>query len=246
LIENDESEQDLTYIEFGSGTGRTIDYLRALPHITDRVVYFVGLDNSEQMVGRARQKRDGALAAGHDKTFYFLLDAADATRNFGNGRIHLTSDLNDQKQVSSHGLEPERYESTRRLICCLLNTVGIVRGDLRERMVASMFACAHADDTVVISVFSGEAFEKHAFPLYRDIQPLVGTDVVPGEFSNDTQTFSAGNYYSQWLWIDDVRSLIERSGGVVVDVRDIEDGNREHLGRFFVCERRVEEPKVAS
>jgi SAM-dependent methyltransferase len=237
LIERDRTESDIVFLEFGSGTGRTIDYLCALPNVSSRVSCFIGLDPSERMATRARTKRDRRPRPGHEKTFYFTVDGCMAARNFGNGRVHLTSELGDYEHVEKFPLDYDAYQESKRLICCLLNTAGIVRGDSREQMMANMFACAQDGDMVVISAFDGGAFEHQALGLYEEIQPVVGASVVPGAFSSDTRTFTTGNYYSQWCTESEMRDLIVRAGGIVIDVREIEGESGQESGRIFICER---------
>lgn len=236
IVERSE-EDPLVYLEFGSGTGRTIDYLRALSPVAARVRYFIGIDNSQRMVKRAMAKRDREREPGFDKTFYFQLDGRRASQNFGNGRLYITDDLNDAEQLRRSGVDAREYEAVHRILICLLNTIGVVRGDARRELIENMFACATETDTVVLSVFAADAFGTHALDLYRAIQPVVGTDVVPGEFSNETRTFMAGNYFSEWFTNEQIYALVETAGGHIRDVEDIRAASGAVLGRVYVCSR---------
>jgi SAM-dependent methyltransferase len=228
--------QDVTLLEFGSGTGRTlIDFAKR--GNLGKVKLFLGLDHSQGMLEVARRKRDKTARNARDRLFFFDLDGAHANRAFWNGQVRLHSSMNDEAQLKRAGFEAGGYERGDRFICCLLNTLGVLDATTREAMLRNMFTAAGDDDSVIISVFDREAFEVYARELYPHIHALVGKDEITDEsYDDQLAEFRAGYYYSHWFAKEEIESLVDQSGGKISHEWPIKSGDAT-IGLFVLAKR---------
>jgi len=228
--------QDVTLLEFGSGTGRTlIDF--ATRGDLDKVKLLLGLDHSQGMLEVARPKRDQIARGARDRLFFFDLDGAHANRAFWNGQVRLHPSMNDEAHAKRADFKSANYERGDRFICCLLNTLGVLDATTREAMLRNMFTAAGDDDSVIISVFDRDAFKVYARELYPHIRTLVGKDEINEESYDDRLAeFRAGYYYSHWFGQDEIESLVEQSGGRIVLQWPIKTGDAT-IGLFLLAKR---------
>lgn len=236
LIQN--APTDVTLVEFGSGTGRTIHYLRSHPEIPEKVVYFIGFDHSDGMIRESRTKRANSPGVSSGRTFFFTLDGATAFENFWGGHLLLTENLGDVDHLKANPFDAATYESSDKIFCCLLNTLGVLDQSTRAQFVANLFVAASDADTVVVSVFDREAFEEYAPKLYSAIEPLVGASKEDDyKFDDADAEFRAGNYFSHWFGEAELNELVEAGGGRVHSLHPIlmEDGTR--IGHIATCKK---------
>jgi hypothetical protein len=226
---------DVTFVEFGSGTGRTIHYLRSLPEVASKTLYFIGFDHSVGMIRESQTKRDNNPDDSASVTFFFTLDGATAFQNFWNGHLSLTEGLNDQVHLREHGFDPVRYQQSDKVFCCLLNTLGVLDQATRRQFTENLFLAATEADTVVISVFDRGAFDEHAEPLYVEINPLVGAPIDEYLLNSADAEFRAGSYFSHWFGEEELRKLIEDGGGEVSAIHPITMSDGSRIGHLAVC-----------
>jgi hypothetical protein len=220
-----EAGPGVSLLEFGSGTGRTFAELRSRPAAADNVRFWTGLENSDGMNHVARRKRDKALDGGESpgallNTFFFSLDGAGrrASRVLWNGHLELEPTMNDADQLRRSSSDIGRYSSGERVVCCLLNTLGVLDAETRANMLENMVTAATTTDSLVVSVFARDAFPKHARPLYRALQSLVGEqEITDDDFNDGVGEFKSGYYFSHWFHADEIDGAFTDAGAVVRD-----------------------------
>jgi hypothetical protein len=232
--------QNVALVEFGSGTGRTIEHLIDSPELAEKLSVIVGIDNAPRMLEVARGKRERRLTLDQrGRIFYLELDGSHAERVFWNGRA-LLGRVSDEGQPKNVPFPQEIYERGDRVICCLLNTLGVLDATTRAALVSSMLTAATANDYLVLSVFAQSAFSEHAGPLYRHISKLVGSRTIPDSaFDDRLAEFRSGAYFSHWFKEDELRSLVEGAGGYVERAETITSGERT-IGHFVVVRKSTE------
>ncbi len=230
--------QDVTILEFGSGTGRTLIDLALREDLKPKINLLLGIDHSQGMLDVARPKRDKARQGARDRVFFFDLDGAHANRAFWNGKIRLHPSMNDDGHLKRASFQPSDYERGDRFICCLLNTLGVLDATTREAMIRNMFNAAGDDDSVIISVFDRDAFRIYARELYPHIHALVGKDKITDDSSYEDQLaeFRAGYYYSHWFAPDEIDNLVAQAGGMISHKWPIRTGN-DTIGLFALAKR---------
>lgn len=231
--------QSVALVEFGSGTGRTIEHLATSPEMTQKLSVIVGIDNAPRMLEVARRKRERLELEQRQRIFYLELDGSHAERIFWNGRAQLGR-VSDEGQAKSSPFPQQTYERGDRVICCLLNTLGVLDTTTRAALVSSMLTAATADDYLVLSVFAQSAFSDHARPLYRHISKLVGSQTIPDSaFDDRLAEFRSGAYFSHWFKEDELRSLVDSAGGYVERSEEIRLGGLM-IGHFLVFRKSTE------
>jgi hypothetical protein len=228
---------DIAFVEFGSGTGRTIHYMRSLPEIASKTVYFIGFDHSVGMIRESQTKRDNNPDDSASSTFFFTLDGATAFQNLWNGHLSLAEGLNDQAHLDEHGFDAVSYQQSDKVFCCLLNTLGVLDQATRRQLTENLFLAATEADTVVISVFDRNAFDDHAETLYVEINPLVGAPIEEYLLNSADAEFRAGSYFSHWFGEDELCKLIEDGGGEVAAIHPITMRNGSRIGHLAVCKK---------
>jgi SAM-dependent methyltransferase len=232
----------ITFLEYGSGTGRTIHHLSSIDKLQGTVQRFIGFDVSRAMVEESQRKRESNGVSRTDPLLYFFtLDAARADRYFWRGSIKPSKVLNDRPYLQSHPLDQEDYKSSKRVIVSLLNTTGVLDAATRATFIKNMFIAASPGDTIILSLFDKEAFRAHAPKLYGGIQPILGENVNIDDdcFDSVSGNFRAGNYFSHWSDEAEVQSLVASAQGRIVATRDITLQSGQRLG--FICSCEVDE-----
>lgn len=231
-----QASRQVSLVEFGSGTGRTLEHLRAIPAVCEKVAFFIGLDHSPGMIQVSQHKRDGNRTAASNRTFYFSLDGAQAQRALWNGQIRVDKSMNDTAHLEKSAFDPQQYNDSDKVICCLLNTLGVLDAATREAMMGNMINAAGRNDLVVVSAFDDAAFREHARVLYPFIKQLVGHNTISdGSYSDDLSEFRAGYYYSHWFSEEELRQLIEKVGGDITDQRELVSGG-DVIGRVVIAQ----------
>jgi SAM-dependent methyltransferase len=228
------ASRDVTVLEFGSGTGRTLQYLASVAELEPKIRLLIGIDHSSGMLEVARNKRDKTRSSERDRLFYFELDGARA-RAFWEDQVRLRPSMNDQAQLARAGFATTTYENTDKIVCCLLNTLGVMDAATRDATVENIFSAATPNDRIAISVFDRAAFPQFARILYPFIKTLVGQERISSEaYSDELAEFRAGYYYSHWFDLDEIETFVEASGGEIVSVESItSDGTT--IGHFVVA-----------
>jgi len=232
LVDLARDGETVAVVEVGSGTGRTLFNLARDDDLQQHVKCFIGIDSSRAMTKIARGKREILVVSNalREKFFFFRLKGEELSKYFSQGRIRWESLERDHKNGEQVGrLNGKSFEKHKKILCCLLNTLGILEEGARAEIIRNMVAAAGPNDTIVFSVFSSEAFDKEAPALYGTITELVG-EFTASSFNSRTSEFRTANYYSMWFNRDSLRAELERHGCSVVDIQALGSG-----GYFFKC-----------
>jgi len=222
----------VSVIEIGSGTGRTLLDLAKNRTLIPNLAYLIGIDDSYQMNRIAIAKREALIAPDEvaNKMFFFLLDARKLSEYFSRGEIlidRVKRDLSDSEPVNK--IDPKIFKKSPKVICCLLNTLGVLEKGTRIQTIRNIVSAAGSSDTLVFSVFNGESFSKYAPELYNKIRDLVG-QVSADDFNHQTHEFRTRHYYSQWFDKKMLSDALTVEGCCNVKVEPIHDS-----GYFVTC-----------
>lgn len=229
---------DVSVLDFGSGTGRTLEHLRSKPEVRTKVALFIGFDDSRGMVREARRKRDENRTNAWERTFYFLLDGAHAGDVFWKGQVDIEPSMNDLSHMNRGGFDVSRYQESDKIITCLLNTLGVVDAATREAMLHNMFVAASANDRIAVSVFDHAAFPTSARLLYPFLKDIVTDgELRPDCYDDVSAEFRVGDYFSHWFRGEEIADLIEQAGGEVLETREVLSEGTV-IGRILLAKRR--------
>ncbi|MDG6985711.1 MAG: class I SAM-dependent methyltransferase [Nitrososphaerota archaeon] len=225
-------KEGISIVEIGCGTGRVLSNISPNPELLNRLVCAIGVDKSWPMIEVARknlQKTNSRFLA--EKTSFLLMDATDLRRFFPDGdvRSRVIGSLPMNNDVLH--IVRTKYKSSRKIVCCLLNTIGIVSANARATLIDNMVACAGSKGILVVSVFSHRAFKKHAPLLYGSMPGVIGERGLRREYFNfKSATFSAKSYYSHWFKNEEITNLLTEHGCKLV--RHVELAN---MGALFTA-----------
>ena len=224
----------VSFVEFGSGTGRTIHHLNGLPSLTGRVERWIGFDVSRAMVEQSATRRREAPPPWQ---YFFILDSAYADQHFWRGSFSVTRHLNDREYLLAHPFDQDAYAKSHRVFVSLLNTTGVLNAATRATYIRNMFRAAVPGDDIIISVFDKDAFSRHARDLYRGIQPILGPGVEVSEtcFDNVAGNFRAGDYFSHWSDEAEIRSLVSTAQGEILEIVPVLIQAEDKLGTIYRC-----------
>ncbi|MDH5733156.1 MAG: hypothetical protein OEY88_05155 [Candidatus Bathyarchaeota archaeon] len=236
LINMISKKHKITLIEVGAGTGRTIFSYLTKRAILANLAYLIGLDNAGAMYARMTSKfegfrEDGLVSKKDSKKFVFLdMDAVAMSQYFDRGR------LNHKALLSSYGennylgnLKPDIFNSSRKIVVNLLNTLGIMEKRIRSEVVRNMISASGPKGKIVVSVFSSECFNAIAPVLYRSIEGLTGKFTVDA-FNHEKKVFRTETYYSHWFSEMEITRLMKEAGANNLTVKPINTS----LEGFFI------------
>lgn len=217
-----EEGREICVMEVGCGDGRAL--FSVVPtELARSTSYVLGVDYAPAMITAAARELS-RLRALRDKmrpdarmlmenTAFFQLNAANMRRFFDDGRLNEFEQLQQAApDACTAAIDHSIYGASRKVFCCLLNTVGVIEPEGRRGdMLEAMLSCLGVDDSLVLTVFAAERFADEAPTLYRDLQEMIDTEVEDTQFDNANATFSvAGNpgYYSHWFTETELHQLV--------------------------------------
>jgi SAM-dependent methyltransferase len=217
LSERAEPGGDLSIIEVGCGDGRALSSY-VPPLLAQNVAYVIGLDYAPGMVRAAEAELTSRLNSREEevlgvrelrqKTGFSHLDAFEMRSVFDDGRLVRP----DQFEAASLEVDPITFEESRKVFCCLLNTIGVIEPlGRRRKIVESMLSALGVEDDLIITVFSADAFATAARDLYQGLEPMLDTKVKNSHFDFESATFKVAGppgYYSRWFEEAELRELL--------------------------------------
>lgn len=204
------SEGDFVLIEIGCGDGRIL--ADAVPEpLVDRLTWLIGIDYAAEMIQvsqrrLAQRNRELTGRPGLERlrecTRLYRLNALDMQRYFDDGQItdleHLRATAPD---FESSGIDLAQFASSRKVLCCLLNTLGVIESHgHRLAVVRTMLAALGPGDALLLSVFAADVFRREAPSLYRGLEKMLDMPIETASFGTDT--FAVGGtpgYFSHWF-----------------------------------------------
>lgn len=217
LSELAEPGRDLSIVEVGCGDGRALSgYVPVL--LAQNVAYVIGLDYAPGMVRAAEAELTSRLNSSEEevlgvrdlrrKTGFFHLDAFEMRSVFDDGRLVRP----EQFEAAALEVDPVTFEESRKVFCCLLNTIGVIEPpSRRKKIVESMLLALGVEDHLIITVFSADAFATEARDLYHGLEPMLDMKVKDIHFDLAGATFKVAGppgYYSRWFEETEVRELL--------------------------------------
>jgi SAM-dependent methyltransferase len=226
------SGDNMSLIEVGSGTARTLFNLMKNRNLLPSLTYLIGIDSSRAMVRIARSKRETLVLPSETagKFFFLHLSGTRLSQYVLRGCIQLQRvkrDLADNEPIDK--IETKLFDKSKKVICCLLNTLGVMGPEARIEVIRNMVAAAGPSDLLIFSVFSADAFNKHATELYGTIRPLVG-EFSSDAFDHHSYLFKTSNYYSQWFTKEKICSALIDEGCSDIRVEPVDQS-----GYFIIC-----------
>jgi len=227
------SGDNVSIIEIGSGTARTLFNLAKNRNLLSNLIYLIGIDNSRAMVRIARGKRESLVLPNETarKFFFFYLNGTRLSQYVLRGNIQLRRikrDIADSEPIDK--IDTKLFDKSKKVICCLLNTLGVMGQEARIEVIRNVVTAAGPSDLLIFSVFSADAFSKHAPELYSTIRPLVG-EFNSDAFDHHIYLFRTSNYYSQWFTEEKICSTLRDEGCSNIRVEPMIDQS----GYFVIC-----------
>jgi SAM-dependent methyltransferase len=237
LLDTISNQSQVSLIEVGAGTGRTLFSYLTKRHILKKLAYLIGIDNAGAMYGRMKSKfediQDSGIVSLEDseKFIFFLMDAIEMSRFFFRGKINVL----ELKAVYGENsylqkLKPSRYNDSKKVVINLLNTLGVMKPDIRPKVLANMVLAAGENGKVVVSVFSSDCFMEIAPTLYGSLKRITG-NFDERAFDPEKKEFRTRTYYSHWFSQNEIADMLERAGANDVKVTPI----NTTLKGFLVC-----------
>lgn len=171
-------------IEVGCGTGQ---FCRRLIDQVDRVI---GVDISSRMLRELANYLTPKM----------VLIEGDATR---------LSSILGSDQNSAEALT----QADRRVLACVMNTLGIMHNEVRRAVISEMAVTAGIDGLVFLAVFNAEHFECGVQDFYKLNPGLCGIlDSGSVDFDSCELFVQNTGYYSHWFKEDELIDLAITSG----------------------------------
>jgi SAM-dependent methyltransferase len=249
-----EHNDDLSVIEVGCGDGRALfEYIP--PLLAKNVAYVIGFDYAPGMIRAAEAELTTRLQGSEakvlgvreltEKTGFLLLDAFETETVFDDGWL-MRPDLFEGGAMGGQGLEvdPIVFAESRKVYCCLLNTVGVIEAR-RQKILESMLSALGVEDHLILSVFSADAFKTEARTLYYALEPMLDTKLSKSHFDFNSATFhvkGSPGYYSRWFGEPELRELLAAATASVGRRGRTFDHSKVKVmeaGGYFVDIRRV-------
>lgn len=236
-IISETSNRPISLIEIGSGTGRTLFSYITKEKLWTHFIYLIGIDNSAAMfeisVGKLEDIKKSFLLRSKKKEIdqkyiFLLMDVLDMNKYFRNGQI----DVNALEKVGINDfirkLNTAKYGNSLKVVCCLLNTIGVIIGpngvekaaEARQIAINNMVTATGPGGKIIISVFSADSFISKAPKLYKSIEKLTGK-FDENAFNKESFEFKTKGYYSHWFKKEEIMDMMKMAGCKNIDCRDI-------------------------
>ncbi|SRR5579883_17675 len=178
------SKQDVL-IEVGSGTGK---FYHSHHHQVSRVV---GIDISEQFLKYARSKNPDSKK--------ILLVQGDA--------VEMNSIFRSHPELQNN------FWNKKRIVCCVLNTLGIMPFEIRQTVIQQMVKLMGNDGTFFLVVFNGDYFEQGINDFYRMMPECCG-EIKNSDINLVTRELhvASSGYYTHWFSKEELIGLVENAG----------------------------------
>lgn len=187
----DDEEDSLLYIDVGCGSGTSLLNLSDdIPLDFHDRVQLVGIDISSSSIEIATKLAKEKEVDG------------------------ITTFLTwDSTKLSSLPNIQEMSNQSRKVVTCLGNTLGILRGQIQSETLREICSIIHEDDILLLTVWNADKFEFGRDTYYKDIQEISGP-LPPECFHFDTFSVIEPNsdYYSHWWLEDELREILDTFG----------------------------------
>ncbi len=190
-----EDARGINVCEVGSGTGRLLR--RLAKH--DSVKKVVGIDYSKPMIDSSKDYLKNPSADGSDALTPQMIDKIQ----------HIQADIRNAEAVPRLELE-----EGKRLICCVLNTLGVFRtGADRIDVLRAMCRIGGRDSELFVSVWNGARFSEHYKRVYDSLPTLVGTEERAWSVDKNSRNFTTNRgYFSHWFLEEEIKRLVRLAG----------------------------------
>jgi len=170
-------------IEIGCGLGHF------LLEFINRVKYCIGIDISQDMLEVARKR---AAEMGAEKNLFLI-----------NG------DVVDSENLVRKNL-PEDFWNSRKVVCCVLNTLGVMKSDVRVNVLKEMRKLVGSNGVFVLILFDKADFADRGInEFYRNVPELCGSfDTDSVDFENG-ELHTDNGYYSHWFSREEVQNILK-------------------------------------
>jgi SAM-dependent methyltransferase len=209
-----EPTKKLTVVEVGCGTAQALIRC-ATADLVGRVQYLLGFDSSSGMVNEAEANLREALAEHEwknekemlDRARFTTLDALAMNLHFQNGSLLSPAERSFPGQglawQPDRGVDSYAYFDSRKIFCCMLNTLGVFTDETRLVVLENMARALGKGDYIAISVLDGEIFGWAAPALYSQIRDITRASIDEEYYDEKEATFSTTTrpaYWSRWLF----------------------------------------------
>ncbi|MFA4849861.1 MAG: methyltransferase domain-containing protein [Methanoregula sp.] len=191
--------RDISLIEIGSGTGRFLQkfLLDLQKHESNKklrkIRKIIGVDFSTKMIEKSKKKikeNNSLNSLIKNKVFFINEDAKNIDfEKFENNKCNI--------------------RSSRNIVFCMLNTLGIVLPEDRDAIIKKMLEISKNDGSVFISLYSSDAW-IHARPIYSAMTDITGP-IDENAFDDIKHEFQTTQYYTKWFSDQDITEIIERN-----------------------------------
>lgn len=264
----EESDRRLTVVEVGCGTARALIGC-VTPALVGRMQFLIGFDSSPGMIREAKNNLREARAE-HEKeekqletlhrVRFTTLDGLTMNRHFENGALVSPEVRNFPGSglawAPDGGVDAHAYYESRKVFCCMLNTLGVFSDDTRLFMLQNMARALGSGDYLALSLLSGEIFNWGAKLFYPRIREVTRAREGDEYFDDKLATFKTTTnpvYWSRWLYeepnghVEDevtIRGMLQGLEALLApevrlshEVRPILGSDEGQVGNFVIIKR---------
>jgi ubiquinone/menaquinone biosynthesis C-methylase UbiE len=105
------------------------------------------------------------------------------------------------------------FWSSRKVLCCVMNTLGIMSPATRPRVLSEMVRVMQPDGSFFLAVFNADYFEFGVQEFYRKNPDLCG-QVEDGDIDVERAELrvASSGYYSHWFSTDELKQMLVQAG----------------------------------
>jgi len=206
----------VSVVEIGCATGRTLLEIIEACNSTS-LEYLIGFDSSPEMIQgavvnlrklKAQSEEDIDRQLALSRVRLCVLDAESLTRHFVDGSI-VSPPASSLPGVGLHWhpedslVESHAYDDSRKVFCCMLNTVGDLRDEARLELLEGMVRALGIDDILCLSLFAGESFNWAAQDYYGRLRDITRSTEEEEDFDIASATMSTSTvpqYWTRWMF----------------------------------------------
>ena len=179
------TKEDSSYVEVGCGTAEMQSQLHKY------CKFAVGVELSPMMLELAETLHPELKTAGNHLVCANAVELEDSLRN--------TPDI-----------PQEEFWGTEKIVCILMNTLGILPDEIRQRVIHQMIRVAGDNGTVVIGCWHCDSFSVGMDEFYTQHPELCGKidDSAVIDYEKSNMLVPSTGYSSHWFSADEIISFV--------------------------------------
>ncbi len=217
LISREANNDNLILIEIGCGTSRLLFRLiksKTYKKNALKIKFIIGIDDSDSMYTISSYEKDKQM---RNKKF-----PNDIKSKLKILKVNAGEWKKLEKKIKNN-VGSKNYKNCKKIVFCILNTLGIMHPNERKKVIYSMAKIAGNNGILFISTFNAGMFKSYAPRIYDEIKDITGFFDDNSFDSINNDFISRDYYYSHWFNFNEIKDDLNEYVNGKINTRLLND-----------------------